>query len=62
MTWSDLGYGMSLTIVVGSVLAFLLAWREGHAGRAAEMERRRLDARTVRGHRVHAADHIDRAA
>lgn len=61
MTWSDLGYGLSLTIVVGSVLAFLLAWRDGHTRRAAEMERRRLDARTTYARSV-PPRHIDRAA
>jgi len=61
MTWSDLGYGLALTIVVGSVLAFLLAWRDGRARSAAEMERRRLDARTTHAHSV-PTRHIDRAA
>ena len=61
MTWSDLGYGLSLTIIVGSVLALLLPWRDARDRRAAELARRRLDQHTVPGHRIEGR-HIDRAA
>jgi hypothetical protein len=61
MTWSDLGYGLSLTIIVGSVLAFLLLWRDARDRRAADLARRRLDQPTAQGHHVHGR-HIGRAA
>ena len=58
MTWSDLGYGLCLTIIVGSVLALLLPWRDARDRRAAELARRRLDQRD---HHIEGR-HIDRAA
>ena len=45
MDWTALGYGLSLTVVVGSVLAFLAQWRDVRTERAADAERRRLDER-----------------
>ena len=72
MSWPDAGYGVVLTIVVGAVLAALTRWREIRDHRAAEAERRRLDAlgRTARRRPIahdldrHRLDrrHLDRAA
>jgi hypothetical protein len=62
MSWTDLGYGLSLTIIVGTVLAFLVQWRDVRIRRAAEAERRRLDERTAESMRHEIGRHIDRAA
>jgi len=62
MNWTDLGYGLSLTIIIGTVLAFLAQWRDVRTLRAAEGERRRLDARTAESRRREIGRHFDRAA
>jgi len=61
MNWTDVGYGLALTIIVGTVLAFLPQWREVRTRRAAEAERRRLDERAASVRRE-IGRHIDRAA
>jgi hypothetical protein len=66
MDWTALGYGVALTVVVGSVLAFLAQWRDVRTERAADTARRRLDERNPRVARRQIGPeigrHIDRAA
>jgi hypothetical protein len=62
MSWTDFGYGLSLTIIVGTVLAFLAQWRDVRIRRSAEAERRRLDEHAAESMRHEIGHHLDRAA
>lgn len=62
MNWTDCGYGLALTIIVGTVLAFLPQWRDVGTRRAAEAERRRVDQRAAASMRREIGRRIDRAA
>ncbi len=62
MSWTDLGYGLALTITVGTVLAVLLQWRDARARRAAAARVRQVESPRTRRSARHLPQNLDRAA